>query len=452
MGFLKQYRLYSRDIYFWLLALLAVSLLYYRQFLVISQILLILNWLLEGNLPQKLKILYRRKSILIFLTIYVVHIIWMFGTSETNLGFINLFLKLPLIILPVIIGTSEPIPVKKFRLIMHIFILAVIFSTLFSALIFFGIIPIKFSDVREISIFISHIRLSLMVVVGIHILLYWLVKGFPSYNRLHLVYTISAIWLIYFLFLLKSLTGISILFISTFILIIINMNQVKNRYAKTGIILALIMAPIFATGYIFSVVHDFYAKDKIDFNKLEKYTVNGNPYINDTLNNSRENGHYVWLYYCPVELEREWNKRSKIFFNNNDLRNQPIKYTLIRYLTSMGLRKDSAGIWKMTNRDIRNVEKGMANKIFAKMGSIYPRIYEVVGEVDDYMNNGSVSGHSVVQRLVYIKMSLSIIKKNLFLGLAPAMPKKLLKTIIKRMIPGWKSIFKENRTINIFVL
>ncbi|NJK85175.1 MAG: hypothetical protein HC906_03650 [Bacteroidales bacterium] len=97
-----------------------------------------------------------------------------------------------------------------------------------------------------------------------------------------------------------------------------------------------------------------------------------------------ENGYYIWLYVCDQELEEEWNKISQLPFNGQDKRGQELRHTLIRYLTSKGLRKDSAGISKLSEKDILAVENGDANVLFTKKLSLYPRLYQIIWEFDVY--------------------------------------------------------------------
>ena len=43
-------------------------------------------------------------------------------------------------------------------------------------------------------------------------------------------------------------------------------------------------------------------------------------------------------------------RKSKFSFNSKDKKNQPIKATLYRFLTSKGLNKDSVGLSKLTKK------------------------------------------------------------------------------------------------------
>jgi O-Antigen ligase len=443
MDLLLKYRTYSREIYFWSLTLLAVSLLFLRQLMVAGQVLLLLNWLLEGNLKHKLNLIYRRKSILIFSVVYLVHLIWLVNTSNFSFAFDNILMKIPLLILPVVIGTSDPLPRVRLKQLMNIFILAVLASTIISTLILFGIIPYKINDIRDISIFISHIRFSLCIVMCMLILFHWIISE-GNLKARHLIYLALCLWFFYFLVLLKSLTGIIILLVTVFLLITQHIRAVRNQFLKIGLIMVLYAIPIFTILYLITAVNFYLSKDKVDFNKLDQFTKNGHRYINDTVSKSRENGHYVWLYFCPEELEKEWSNRSNIRYDGADLKSQPLKFTLIRYMTSKGLRKDSAGVSKLSVKDISNIENGISNVIFSNKGSIFPRVYEVIWELDEYVRTGYSNGHSVTQRFVYSKIAYQLFASHPLFGIGTGDVKDTLNNFYKTHDTGLTKEFQRD--------
>ena len=414
---LNRFRIISSDIYFWTLAIMAVSLPFFPKILVVCQIILILNWILEGNIVLKLKQIRKRKSILVFLAIYAAHILWLLNTSDFKQAFTDLEMKLPLLILPIVIGTSKPIEYYRIRQIIKFFILAVFVSTVISALWIFNIIPSNISDERN-TLFISSVRFSLFVVVCILCVLNWIIKGKKTIYQ-QLDYILLCIWLVFFLVLLKSLTGIIILFVTASLLIILFNKRIDNPFLKVGLAIFIFALPIFTISYIGNSIDSYFEKDTLDSKNLKTVTINGKPYTHDTKQWQTENGHYVWINICAPELKKEWNKRSKISFDSLDIKNQPLNNTLIRYLTSKGLSKDSVGIWKLKPSDINNVETGMTNYIFENKWSLFPRIYEVIWEVEQYQRNKDVNGHSTTMRLVYMDISWQFFKHNIWFGIAP---------------------------------
>jgi hypothetical protein len=121
----------------------------------------------------------------------------------------------------------------------------------------------------------------------------------------------------------------------------------------------------------------------------------------------------VHWYISKNELEKEWNKVSDIKLYEKDATGYKIYYTLIRYMTSRGLTKDSAGVASLTADDIRNVQNGVSNHIYvSRKYSIYPRIYQTIWELDEYFRTGNPNNQSLSQRIEYIKAAIYIMKNN----------------------------------------
>ncbi len=82
----------------------------------------------------------------------------------------------------------------------------------------------------------------------------------------------------------------------------------------------------------------------------------GEKYQYDFQDITTENGFYLWENIAQKELERAWNRKSKFSFNSKDKKNQPIKATLYRFLTSKGLNKDSVGLSKLTKTKFKKLK------------------------------------------------------------------------------------------------
>ena len=161
---LKSIKVNHSSIYFVGLFLLIISLPLSRFSLSVAQLILVVNWLWEANFKNKLKSLLLNKPALILISVYVLHVIGLIFTSDFNFAFNDLRVKLPLLALPIIIATSKSLSQKKVDLL----ILFYIASALVASFISFGILIFKdISDIREISPFISHIRMSLNICLAI---------------------------------------------------------------------------------------------------------------------------------------------------------------------------------------------------------------------------------------------------------------------------------------------
>ncbi len=112
---------------------------------------------------------------------------------------------------------------------------------------------------------------------------------------------------------------------------------------------------------------------------------------------------YVWLYVATDELREAWNARSRYEFEGKDKAGQEIRYTLIRFLTSKGYRKDAEGVSKLTDQEVAMVEDGIASIVYVEKPNLYVRIYKIFWEYNRYQVTHNASGHSVMQRLEFWK-------------------------------------------------
>ena len=405
-----------KQFYFWILCLIAVSLPLSFAGLGIGMVLLFLNWLIEGGFQNKIRIFRKNKSLQIFLLLYLIHLAGMIYSIDLKYGFHDLQMKISLILFPLVIGTSEPLGKNRFIILNRFFIGAVMAGSFISLGLLLGIGNSEVTDVRDISIFISHIRFSLMIVLSIFFLIYLLrIKDNSLHQYTRMIDWVSLLWLIVFLFILKSMSGIIIFFLIIFILAIAGI--IQSSSSKRIFYLFLIIS-LSAIVFIYSgwAVSNFYDVENVDLHNLEPFTGQGNKYTHDTITKGLENGNYVWIYLCEKELKKEWNERSGLDYDGKDKAGQSLKYTLIRYMSSLGLRKDSAGIAALTKKDIQNIENGYANYIFTKKFSLYSRVYTIIWEIDEFRYGYSVNGHSVSQRIIYVEQALKIIRSHFWFG------------------------------------
>jgi hypothetical protein len=252
--------------------------------------------------------------------------------------------------------------------------------------------------------------------MAIFILIYLVFKksDIPKWPKA--VMAVIALWLLAFLFISAFMTGLVIFFITEAILIFYIVLNKQGTFLKIAIIGGEIIIFIFALVYIRNVGQDVNHVDPVDFNTLERTTKLGNPYWHDLTNLQVENGGYVWLYVATDELKDAWNQRSRYEFEGKDKAGQEIKYTLIRFLTSKGYRKDAEGVNKLTGQEVAMVEEGIASIVYAEKPNLYVRIYKIFWEYERYKVTHNASGHSVMQRLEFWKTSRTIIKENLLTG------------------------------------
>jgi hypothetical protein len=147
--------------------------------------------------------------------------------------------------------------------------------------------------------------------------------------------------------------------------------------------------------------------------------VNGNKYLHDTISRQRENGYLININICEKELRKEWNARSNFNYDGLDEKKQNVSQTLMRYLSSKKLTKDSVGVWALQDTDIKLIEIGYANYLYTDKFSLKARLYIILWQLDKYFNQGFADRQTISQRLVYMEVAEKIIADNFWLGVGP---------------------------------
>jgi O-antigen ligase len=411
----KNQRITHSAIYLGLLLAMAASLPLSKALMSIIPGCLMLNWLIEGQFSLKLERLKERKSVVLLISIFFVYLIGLLWTNNLKWGLHDVKIQLPLLVLPLVIGTSHGLNYTQLKRTVYVFSAAVVVASLCSIWVLLGFSGKTIQDPRDMSLFISHIRFALLINISIFSLGWYFLnqekRGLPEKVFLLVV----MLWLSIFLLVLKSVTGWVVFLIVLSVVAGLGVFQIKKlilRVIFTALIASIYLAPAIYIGY---VVKQFYSVEALPATILTEKTSRGNPYSHDFSNRELENGHYTFLYMNANELREVWNKRSTINYDSTSASGFNT-YVLLRYLTSKGYRKDAEGLEKLTADDIRNIEQGMTNYRFAGTSPVFKRIYQIVWEADVYRKGGNPSGHSVTQRLEYYKMAGSIIRDNFWLG------------------------------------
>lgn len=345
----------------------------------------------------------------VMVSIYLMHLIGLIYTSDFQYAFKDLRIKLPLLVFPLILSSMKPLTRKQFDTVLWFFIGSVFFVTILAAIKF---IRRDFLDVRELSVFVSHIRLSLCIVFSIFILGYYFIKR--NYSLIvKVIIAFLILWFLWQIMILESFIGALIIVALCVTLTLYFVFKSENMIAKICSVVAIIIIVCISIYYPYKVIHDYNTPEKIVAEQLDTHTELGNPYTFDTLRYGVENGRYVGLYISKHELIKAWNERSKKIIKHEY---EPGYFTLIRYLTSKDLRKDAAGISKLTDEDVLNIENGIANYNYIENPGLKTRIMKILVAYDFYRQHQVANGSSVFQRIEYIKASLNIIKNNPVLG------------------------------------
>jgi len=407
----------KRTYFLFSLSCIAIGLSVSKPLISLGLICLSIVWLIDGNPPEKLKSFFSNKIALVLSSIFLLSLLGLLYTNNFNYAFGDLRRKMFLFFIPFLLSGFSPLTKKEFHLILKIYIAGVLTATFWSLFVYFGGLHITIVDSRSFSRFNSHIRFGLEIALAIFFSFYYLY--YSSKITLRILWLSISIWLITSLFLFDLFTGTIIFFITVSILSLVFGFLSTNKRLKILLISLLSILFIFCFVFIKDSIDDFYACNNVKPLEEVPFTDDGNPYIhynNTNSNTYKENGFLVEKNICWNEIEASWNERSTLDFNGKDLKNQELKNTLIRFITSKGLRKDKKAIKRLTDKEVEAIENGIPNNKYLTMNRFRVRLHKIIWEYDSYKNGRDINGHSVLMRWEYWKTAIRIIKNNFFIG------------------------------------
>lgn len=378
-----------------------------------SQLLMGINWLVEGNFKYKFKIFFNNKPALFFTLIFGVHIIGLLWSQDLEYAITyDLKHKLPTLTLTLIVVTSPALDIKKIRVLLFLFISSIL---LVSFIGFFTYATKDIPSFRYILPFGSHLYFGLMAIVAAAILP-WLIKQITNKKYWFYASFLISAWIIYFLFITRSLSGIvSFAAVVVFILGWLVINH-KSLVLKASVVFLFLVSVVLIGGVLLEVYRHAKYYVEYDFEQLDKYTKEGNPYTHNKNNVMRENGHLVYIYVCDEELAEAWSSVSDIDYEGKAKNKHKLRNILLRYMASKGLRKDKEHFKMLTEEDIQNIEKGIPNYLYADWPGVVERIHQTISGVKIYMKTNNPQMSTLAQRIELWRASFEAIKKKPIIG------------------------------------
>lgn len=404
----------SFTLYLFGVFLLAVSMPWSKFLMSNAQIILLISWLMDAALLEKLKKFRKNKTALVLSSMFLLHIIGLCYTTDMHYGMEDVRKKIPLMLLPLIFSTSSPISKQMLEKILSMFVLSVVMASMVCFIALLGYTKKEILEPRDASIFISHIRFSLMISIAIFMLGYFFHQNKNLLFKI--LYAGVIFWLLLFLLMMEAETGIICVIAVTLLLLFYFFLKIEKVMLKLALIPCILLSVFWGGYFLFSNQGNNNEKNSEYNNTLPILTKTGNTYFNDTVNQETENGNNVWIRLCEKELEEEWNKKSNLNYSEKDLKGNELKYTLIRFMTSKGLNKDSEGVNLLSEEEIKSIEKGKINVNYIGILNPFAGVSKIKWEFENYLRGGNPSGHSVTQRFEFWKAAIGIIKENFWLG------------------------------------
>ena len=344
----------------------------------------------------------------VMVSMYLMHFIGLIYTSDFHYAFKDLRIKLPLLVFPLILSSMKPLNKKQFDTVIWFFVSSVFFVTVLGAIKFFRR---DFVDVRELSVFVSHIRVSLCMVFSIFVLAYYFIKR--NYSVIvKAIIVLLIIWFLWQITIWESFISVLIIAALCAVLALYFIFKSRNVLVKISTVVVMIAGASVMFYAPYKIIYEYNNPEELVVEQLDTHTKLGNPYVFE-YNMGIEDGRYIGLYLSKEELLEAWNQRSEKKIGHEY---QDGYYCLVRYMTSKDLRKDAEGVYMLTEEDIRNIENGVANYNYIENPGIKTRIMRIMVAYNNYKRNGDANGSSVFQRVEFIKASFGIIKENPVFG------------------------------------
>jgi heat shock protein HspQ len=387
------------------ICVLAIGLPTSKVILSLGMMLLVLNLLLHGSFSSYWKELKQNRFFHLLAIYWSLHLIGLLWTSDFAYASNDLRIKLTLLVIPLIFTVKPIRQHNQILLILLLFIATLCVTSLFNYASYQHWIGNKsYTDIRELSLFGSHIRYGILISIGAGICIYYLRSLHTSKKWLLLP---VLFWFAYYTYYSQIISGL-ISFIVVILVFFIFLAFLRSRilgYSAVVVSSLILLTPLV---FFFTAVQTA----DIDYVSLDSHTAKGNPYSHFLGEETFIDGKPVLAYVCEKELKEEWQKRSNLNYDSLDLKGQPLRFTLMRYMTSKNLKKDANGFKQLTNQDISHIEKGVASVEETKTG-LTARLEGIKFQLH---NSIDPNGHSLLQRIEYWKTGIKIIQQNWLFG------------------------------------
>lgn len=206
----------------------------------ISIIILVINWLIEGNFKKRLWPLKSNLIFLSFICFYLLHVLGMLYSDNFANGSFELQKKLSLLVFPLIIATSRSMKTEQITNILRSFLLATLAATIIclgyaiyrtDIVATFPTINWLYFSYRDLTMVlnIQHTYLALYVCFSIFFLLHSFAENILNFSAIKKAGMLFLVlYFIFFLFLLASRAAIAAFIVVSFLGILYYFTRAKR--------------------------------------------------------------------------------------------------------------------------------------------------------------------------------------------------------------------------------
>jgi hypothetical protein len=326
----------------------------------VPQFVLLGNWLLEGKFKDKWVRIKTNKVFWVLSSVFIIHVMGLFYTTDLKAGWDDVRTKIPLMFLSLIFFSSSPLRKKELHLVLISF-LAGAFLNISWCFIYKHFIA-SGAQVREVSRFMSHIRLGFLVDMAIFTGIYFFIE--EEFSKWKALLVALILYFLFSLYALGLMSGMFNLCITGSLFLLVYYFMRNKLYAS--IILSIILG--FAT-LVYFMAGSFHKQHfqiaDVPENTKQTLSTSGNAFNHYPLTKQIENGIIVSNNIQEQEVQNEWNRKvpadSIIVAKAQNLQRY---FTLIRYISSKQQLKDSASVATLSANEIKLIQQGIPNHLY----------------------------------------------------------------------------------------
>jgi hypothetical protein len=382
---------------------IAIGLPWSKIPLSLATMLLGLNVILLNDWKKVFSVWFSNKILLFLIAFVAFEWLSLLWSSNLTYGLDDVRRKLPLLVLPLCISVI-PLTKVQWKWVALFFLGSLFITTGINYAFYAKWIGNKtYLDYRNISLFISHIRLALLVVAGIVICIFWWIK---KEQFRFLTFPLIA-WFLFYTNISQvgfGYVGLGICVLFAFYLFIVTR---KKAILKYGLLVFASISIGFAGFLLYSNLQPI--PQKVKYVQEPKFTKSGNPYL-FSKEPLWENGYPIMAFINEKELKTAWEKRSKLNYETGK-GDEQLKFIIWHFMASKNLHKDKEGVAQLSDKEIKAIEERIPSVVMLK-GGFNARFYEIRNQLADTEPNGK----SLLMRLIYFKLGCQITKENFPFG------------------------------------
>ncbi len=329
-----------------------------------------LNLLLEADFRIYLRRLRENRLVHLLLLFYLLFWLSLFWSDNWKEGFDQLRRLTSLLLIPIIIA-ARPLPTaKKIEGLWTVFVASLLLSSLINSIAYhFFADQLHLVDIREMSLFGSHIRFGILIGLGLSFAI--------SKAQQQRYFILVVLWFLFYTFDSQALSGVL-----TVILVLLGHALHFLVYRRQTILIIGVFTLLIGLTTALAV------------------------YLSKPIENKET---------CPpnrVSMAIAWQKRSALPFDGLDLRGQLLASTLERFVMSKNGCASASGVQSLSNEEVHWVELGFAD-VREAQGGLQARLFGLRYQLQ---HSDNPNDHSLLERIEYWRNATSIIADHWLLG------------------------------------